>query len=154
MSVSKVEVLSDGLCTIECGWVAPGVLFVRVAGKLTAGMGTTFAQRVSQFVKEVPSLQYFGEATQLTEYDLVARSAFVRVVLENRKRFAGLTVLTWAEGVSTMARALVSAVGEPVDILSDRSDFEARLLRAAPQARERLLSAPRDHGQQRPHPRV
>jgi hypothetical protein len=93
----------------------------------------------------VPTLQYFADATQLTQYDLVARSAFVRVVLEQRKRFAGLTVLTWAEGVSTMAHALVSAVGEPVDILADRSEFEARLLRAAPHARERLLAAPREH---------
>lgn len=127
MITGKVEVLCDRDGSIEFGWVAPGVFFARFTGALSANMGRTYAARVLQALTEVPSMQYFCDVTRLTQYDLAARSAFFRVALEHRQKFAHFVVLTWAEGVSQTARMFAATMGENVEVLCLRSEFEARL---------------------------
>jgi hypothetical protein len=68
----------------------------------------------------------------LTRYDLLARSAFVRVVLSSRRKFVSMTVLTWAEGISRVMRSLIETLGEPIEVLTDYHAFETRLLRDVP----------------------
>ena len=77
--------------------------------------------RLHALVTDVSSLRYFSDASALESYDLLARSAFARVVLANRRRFDEIVFLTWAEGVSSTARALVAVLGEPIEILTDEA---------------------------------
>lgn len=127
MITGKVEVLCDRDGSIEFGWVAPGVFFARFTGALSANMGRTYAARVLHALTDVPSMQYFCDVTRLTQYDLAARSTFFRMALEQRQKFASFIVLTWAEGVSQTARMFAAAMGEKVEVLCHRSEFEARL---------------------------
>jgi hypothetical protein len=47
-------------------------------------------------------------------------------------------MLTWSEGHSAASRVVATALGEPVEVLTDPAEFEARLFRAAPLAKRKL----------------
>ncbi len=130
--------MADREGSVAVGWVAQGVLYARFAGGLSADLGVKFATRLQAFVEEVPSLRYFADAGALKHYDLLARSAFVRVVLANRRKFAAIVLLTWAEGISPTSTAFASVIGEPIDIVTNQIEFETRLLRVAPLARQKV----------------
>jgi hypothetical protein len=91
------------------------------------------------------SIKYFGDGRALESYDLLASSAFVRVVTEHRKKFEQINLLSWAGG--ELSPAFLNALGEPVFVSRDDIDFESRLLAVAPRARSKLggksASAPR-----------
>ncbi|HEX2736082.1 MAG TPA: hypothetical protein VHM70_30990 [Polyangiaceae bacterium] len=140
MNRQGVEVLRDEGGAIEIGWAAPGIFLACFGGELSASLGAAFAARFLQVVSDARTLEYFGDGSGMSSYDLGARSSFVRIVLQHRKKFSSFTVLTWRDGLSDATRGLVSAIGEPVTLLTDRSEFEAQLLRKAPLARSRLGS--------------
>jgi hypothetical protein len=139
----SMEVLGDAEGAVTFGWVDDGVLYSRFEGALSVGVGTEFAERLRIRVFEVPALKYFSDASKLESYDLLARSAFVRVVLPNRRKFTSMVMLTWAGGVSPIARAFSTVIGECVEVLTHRGEFAARLLRAAPLAGQLLDTSPR-----------
>jgi hypothetical protein len=141
---NAVEVLRDEDGAIQLGWVGAGVFLAQFDRGLSARLGTAYASRLQSLAAEGLPFEFFADARLLTYYDVVARSAFVRVVLENRRMFKALTMLTWAEGISPMARAFTALIGEPVTVLSDPVEFESSLLRSAPSARERLGLGPVD----------
>jgi hypothetical protein len=47
-------------------------------------------------------------------------------------------MLTWSPGITPVARAYASTIGEPVEVLADDLEFEGRLLEVAPLARGKL----------------
>jgi hypothetical protein len=134
----EFEILCDSVGTIVFGWAAPSVLYTRLEGGLSAQMGQTYASRLGTLVAQNQLLSFFCDCGRLQHYDLLARSAFVRLVLSNRRKFTSLTMLTWAEGVSTALQALVETLGDPIEVLTDRDAFECRLLKVAPLARRKL----------------
>lgn len=138
-----LQLLSDLEGSIEVGWVGKRVFLAQFYGALSENLGGQYVAYLRPLVAEGARMQYFADASRLTQYDLVARSAFFRLVLDHRRAFASMTMLTWAEGVSPMARAFAALVGEPVEILSDPLAFEGRLLRIAPEARYRLVASRR-----------
>jgi hypothetical protein len=141
MTSSLSTQLSDDHGSASLDWVRDGVLFARTEGSLSARLGAAFARALQSQIQAAPMLHYFGDASRLDQYDLLARSAFMRVVLQDRQKIRTFTLLTWAEGVSSVARAFAELIGPSATILTDRTDFDRRLLRAAPEARTVLDAA-------------
>jgi hypothetical protein len=132
------ELLCDSDGTIVFGWAARSVLYTRFEGGLSAQAGRTYATRLGSLVAQNLSFAFFCDLSSLKRYDLLARSAFVRVVLCNRLKFTSLTVLTWSEGISPVMRVLIDTLGDPIEVLTDGNAFEARLLKMAPLVRRKF----------------
>ncbi len=135
---SSLELLSDDDGSILFGWVAEGVLYARFQGSLNAETGYIYATRFGTLVGPAQSIHFFCDSSELKNYDLLARSAFARVILSSRRKFTSLVMLTWAEGPSPTSRALAATLGEPIDILTSVNSFEARLSRQAPLVSRKL----------------
>jgi hypothetical protein len=132
------EVLSDDEGSLTLGWVAEDVLYTRVAGGLSSAVGMAHAARLRGLLAGVSSLRYFGDFSALSRYELLARSAFARLILENRRKFAGLVLLSGPASSALAGEAFAAAVGEPITRLTDAREFEQCLLLAAPLAKQRL----------------
>jgi hypothetical protein len=141
MASSISKQLSDDHGSAALDWVTEGVLFARIQGSLSAQLGAAFARALQSQIHAAPFLHYFSDASRLDQYDLLARSAFMRVVLQHRRKIQTFTLLTWAEGVSSVAQAFVDLIGPAATVLTDRTEFDRRLLRAAPGARAVLDAA-------------
>jgi hypothetical protein len=135
MQQSTLEILRDDEGAVAIGWVGERVLYAHLSGGLSAEIGSAFTSKLQSLCEQVPSFAYFSDASELTHYDLLARSAFVRVVLANRRKFASLVFLTWPEGISPVTRNFLSVLGEPIDVLTDPAEFDAKLLRATPRGK-------------------
>ncbi len=120
------------------GWAGDSAVYARVEGALSADLGARFAAHVEKLVVGISGVHYFADSSRLTRYDLLARSAFVRVALANRRRFESFTFLIWPDEVSPAARAFASAIGDNVVLCQELAEFERRLLRHAPLARYRI----------------
>jgi len=135
---SSLELLSDNDGSVVFGWVADKVLFTRFQGGLNAETGYIYATRLSSLVGPAQSISFFCDSSELKNYDLLARSAFARVVLSSRRKFTSLVILTWADGPSPSSQALAATLGEPIEILTSVNAFEARLARQAPLVSRKL----------------
>lgn len=128
--------------SVMFGWLAPGVFFARFAGRLSAAMGEAHVAALQRAVDTTPTIQYFADCNQLSSYDLMARSGFVRVLLSNRKKFRDIVIWDWSGSPTQNGKTLAETVGEPVISLSDRVEFERRLSLAAPSHAWVLRMAP------------
>lgn len=135
------ELLDDEEGSIAVGWAGESVIYAMVEGGLSATLGAQFADHVASLVRGMTGVHYFADAALMNRYDLLARSAFVRMALANRRCFESFTLLTWPDGGSPAARAFADALGHNVVMCTLLADFERRLLRAAPLARQRLSPA-------------
>lgn len=135
---AALEVLRDDEGSVTLGWVGRGVFYSRFVGSLSAELGNTHVARLGEGLLLASSLLYFSDASALYQYDLLARSAFTRLVLENRRKFSRLVMLTWSTGVTPSAAAFAAAVGDSVTLLTDSTAFETLLEAAAPLARQRI----------------
>ena len=135
---SSLELLSDNDGSVLFGWVADGILYTRFQGGLNAETGYIYATRLAALVGPAQSIHFFCDSSELKNYDLLARSAFARVILSNRRKFTSLVMLTWADGPSPSSRALAATLGEPIEILTSSNAFEARLSRQAPLVSRKL----------------
>ena len=134
----EFEILCDSDGTIIFGWATRSVLYTKFEGGLSAQAGHTYATRLGTLIAQNQSISFFCDCSSLQHYDLMARSAFVRAVLSNRRKFISLTMLAWSGGISPAIQALVDTLGDPTEVLTDADAFEARLLKAAPTARRKL----------------
>lgn len=132
---APLELITDAAGSVTFGWVDEGVYYARFSRCLSAKLGEAFAGRLREVAHEHP-LCYFGDARALESYDLLARSAFVRVVVEQRRKFEALTLLTWPDG--ELSAAYIDTLGSNVVVTKDPIDFESRLMAAAPAARFKL----------------
>lgn len=132
------EKLHDAEGSVMLGWAGDCVAYARVDGGLSAALGARLASQVQTLVGGFSGVHYFCDAANLTRYDLLARSAFVRMALANRRCFASFSLLIWPVAVSPAANAFTAALGESVTLFHDSSDFERRLLELAPLARHRI----------------
>jgi hypothetical protein len=138
MKPLSFETLHDVEGSVTLGWAGDSVLYAVAEGGLSSELGTRLAKAVQTLVARFTDIHYFCDASSLTRYDLLARSAFVRMALANRRRFASFTVLTWPAAVSPGADALTGALGESCLVVREPADFERRLLEFAPLARYRI----------------
>jgi hypothetical protein len=137
---APLEMLADVAGSVTFGWADEGVYYARFSRCLSAKLGEAFAARLRAAVEETGSVKYFADARALESYDLLARSAFVRVVTEHRRKFGELYLLSWTGG--EISPAFVNALGQPLCITKDPIAFETRLVSAAPRARSKLGTKP------------
>jgi hypothetical protein len=130
-----LELLTDATGAVTFGWMEEGVYYARFTRCLSARLGEAFAARLRAAVQSGP-IQYFSDARALESYDLLARSAFVRVVSEHRRHFERIALLSWSG--SEMSPALLAALGEPTEVIKDPIEFETTLFATAPRARYKL----------------
>jgi hypothetical protein len=134
---APLELLTDATGSVTFGWMDEGVYYARFSHSLSARLGEAFAARLRSAVQSSSGpIKYYADGAALESYDLLARSAFVRVVTEHRRRFESITVLAWSGG--EIDRALVSALGELMVVTKDSIDFEAGLFATVPRARYKL----------------
>lgn len=137
---APLELLADAAGSVTFGWADERVYYARFSRSLSSRLGETFAARLRAAAASVTSLKYFADARELESYDLLSRSAFVRTVGEQRRKFEQIDVLWW-DGAD-FGDAVAAAIGEPLFVTRDPVKFEARLLAAAPRARTKLASKP------------
>jgi hypothetical protein len=133
---APLELLTDALGSVTFGWMEEGVYYARFSHCLSARLGEAFAARLRSAVQGSAPIKYYGDARALESYDLLARSAFVRVVSEHRRRFESITLLAWNGG--EVSDVLVRTLGQPTIVTSDAIDFETSLFATAPRARYKL----------------
>ncbi len=133
---APLELLTDVTGPVTFGWADEGVYYARFSRCLSARLGEAFARHLRASMPATGMIKYFADARALESYDLLARSAFVRVVTEHRRKFEQINFLAWNGG--EMNPAFLSALGEPVVVTRDDIDLEARLLAVAPRARTKL----------------
>ena len=148
-SYPQLETISDATGSIVVGWLAARVLYTKAIGAISDRLGASYATRLKALIEEDSELLYFSDAREMQQYDLLARSAFLRTVVANRRKFSALVMLTWAGDTSPEAQAFSAALGDAVSFLDSADEFEARVLRAAPLAR-RVLSYPSPEGTRQP----
>jgi len=132
--------LADASGSVSFGWADDGVYYARFARSLSARLGEAFAARLRAAVLAVEGIKYFGDARAVESYDLVARTAFVRVVAEHRAKFQELNLLWWDGDDMTSSRT--AQLGQPLYVTKDAVEFESRLLSAAPRAAKKLGTKP------------
>lgn len=129
------ELLTDAAGSATFGWADEGVYYARFSRVLSARVGEAFAEHLRLAAKGRP-FKYFGDARALDSYDLLARSAFVRVVSQYRRKFEQINILSWSS--TELSPAFMSALGEPLYVTRDPIEFESRLFALAPRARMKL----------------
>lgn len=133
---APLELLTDASGSVTFGWADEGVYYARFTRSLSARLGEAFANRLRAALPATGTIKYFGDGRALESYDLLARSAFVRLATEQRRKFESISILAWAGG--EVSSAYLSALGDVVVVTRDSIDFEASLLNAAPRARTKL----------------
>src|SRR5688572_19137 len=88
VNAPNLRMFSDPEGSVALGWLEEGVLYARFAGALSAPLGRMFAAQLGVMVGSVSSVAYFSDGGLLTHYDLLARSAVIRVMLEHRRKFS------------------------------------------------------------------
>lgn len=124
--------LEDREGAIAYGFIAPRVFYARFVGSLSAELGSNYVRRLEVAFDREESLAYFGDASALRAYDLVARTRFQSFVASRREKLASLVLLTWAAGIGPATRALTDALGQPLQIYSDPVEFDRALSNVAP----------------------
>jgi hypothetical protein len=132
------DTLRDASGQVTVGWAGDSVIHARVDGGMSADLGKRYAAHVQRMVESSTQVHYFSDVTALTSYDLLARSAFVRMALAHRRRFASFTFLLWPAGVTEATRSFAAALGGNTELCTDAEAFERRLMPVAPLAKHRL----------------
>ena len=133
---APLELLTDVSGSITFGWADDGVYYARFTRCLSARLGEAFAARLRAAVPASGTIKYFADGRAMESYDLLARSAFVRVVTEHRRKFEQINILAWTGG--EVSPTYLGALGDAVLVARDEIEFESRLLAAAPRARSKL----------------
>lgn len=134
----KLEMLRDEKGSVLLCWVGRSVLHAKFSGALSEQLGLAFVACLEAGLPEGRTISCFCDASALEHYDVVARSAFARLVLARRRQFNSIVMLVLSGGVTPATKAFVSAVGEPVTLLTSLHEFDRLLTAAAPLARQRL----------------
>jgi hypothetical protein len=136
----SLKTLSDAKGSAVIGWVGESVLWARFSGHLSRSLGALVADELELRLSQGALIRCFLDASRLDSYDLLARTAAVRVLLSNASRLSSLVVLEWTGRDSAVGRAIMSAVGTLMRATTLRSEFEASLLDEAPLAMLRIAA--------------
>jgi hypothetical protein len=136
-----MNLVRDAEGAITFGAVETNVYYSHFSGKLSVRLGAAHLKDLQQSLELGGAVSYFADSSELTSYDLLARSALVRLLLSQRRRFAEVVILSSGGRVSPTGQVLAATVGEPVRMLDDRNEFDRRLTTASPRALEVIRGA-------------
>jgi hypothetical protein len=109
-------------------------------------LAAAYVAELGQRLAGTRQIHYYIDASDLESFDLLGRSAALRVLLAHRQRFASVRVLAWNGEVSPLGRAVMAAMSSVMQVTTQRIAFETQLLRHAPTAWQRIhahrISAP------------
>ena len=114
----------------------------------SAGLGVTYAFKLDGLLAHSGGVQYFVDASSLDSYDLIARSAMVRVLLARRPQLVSMLVLNWRGGVSSVANAIMASLDGLMKTTTGDSDFNAALEKAAPGALRQIRALTMENSKQ------
>ena len=144
---APLELLTDAAGSVTFGWADEGIYYARFTRSLSARLGEALANRLCASLPATGTIECFADGRALESYDLMARSAFMRVLTEHRHRFELISVLAWAG--AEMNSAYLDTLGQAIVVTRDAVEFETRLLTVAPRARAKLSTnidvRPRSH---------
>lgn len=137
---APLELLADAAGSVTFGWADERVYYARFSRSLSARLGESFGVRLAAAISSVSSLSFFADASELDSYDLTARGAVLRVLEGHCAKLERIEVLWW-EG-SEPSASVRATLGDALRVTKDTEDFEARLMKHAPQARTKLVAKP------------
>jgi hypothetical protein len=143
--VAILERLSDPNGCVILGWVAPQVLYARFERSVSADVGVRFACRFSSLMGDASGVQYFGDSSGVTTYDLTALRVVMGALLATREQIELIVVRPWDGVLNASARSLPAELGY-LEYASTASEFEARLRAAAPRVDLRQFTTLVDTG--------
>jgi len=129
-----MDLITDKLGSMTFASVAPNVCLSRAEGHISPALGAAQIQRLDAALQDHDKVRYFCDARGIKSYDLLARSALVRFLLSHRKRFSAICMLVSAEDMSMALQAFRAAIGEPLVLTANASEFARHLAMAAPDA--------------------
>ncbi|MDC3962403.1 hypothetical protein [Polyangium jinanense] len=150
MSNSENLVLASDRGRVWLRFPAPGVLVMRVEGY---GEESFVEPIISQFERMLATCScpmIFIDAEHLGEFDRKYRVEMTHLIVDNHRRFGGVTVLVRSKLVAAGASLLKLGRGGILRPLATRAEFEAALHEGIQKAMttrvdgERLSERPRD----------
>jgi len=129
------ESLRDCEGSVMLGWIAKRVYYVRLVDGVSADIGMEHIRRLERALKSVPTLFYFTDVSSLRRYDMLARSAFLGLILRHRQKFSSLVALVPSGSASAATAALAATLGNAMMLVKDAKEFDQRLVAAAPLAK-------------------
>jgi hypothetical protein len=148
----RLKKLFDSDGTITLGWIAESVLWARFSGHLSGSLSEQYVAELERRLVGARRIRFFVDASALSSFDLLGRTAALRVLLTNRQRLASVCMLNWRGGTSPLGHSIASAMGGSMQAVTQRPIFEALLQQQAPLAGLRiqpwhaLAGAPRAGG--------
>lgn len=133
-----LETLSDAWGTVHLGWVAGTVLWARFERRLSRELGISYVARLAELLAGRRGVHFFIDASALDSYELTARDATMRALMDHRQCFSRLVLLNWSGGMSRAARARADDFGAAIEVVAAPSEFEGKLRASAPLARARI----------------
>ncbi|HEV8244997.1 MAG TPA: hypothetical protein VGP93_04485 [Polyangiaceae bacterium] len=128
----------DSQGSIVLGWIAPQVLYVRMDGQCSDGLGATFANRLERAIWATSEFRVFIDLWQLDTYSFPARDRIVAVLKAHKKRFTSLEVLVRSTIVSLGVRTGAIVLGSVVHVYTRPAQFMALMQGRVPQVRALL----------------
>ena len=123
--MASMEVLKDADGSATIGWVAGGVLYTRLQGALSVPLANLLAEKLRTVAADALEIQYFSDISALNQYG-TCLGRVVRTIAADRRNFGRIVLLT-RPGAISATNALVSALGQPVEALTETDVFRARL---------------------------
>jgi hypothetical protein len=125
-----LRIIEDRQGAVTYGFLAPRVLYARMVGLLSEGLGTRLTLELQSVTRGVASLAYFVDASALRDHEPRARGRFQALIRAERRRFASIAVLT-QNPTGLIERELAVELGESVDLIYEPLEFERALCNVA-----------------------
>src|ERR1051325_987992 len=124
-----LRMLEDRKGAVAYGYLAPRVLYARVAGRLSADLGERYVRELADATREAPPSAYFADESALRGSHPKARSRLRDFVVAERSRFTSIVLLTWAAGGATAA-SVPALRGDAIELVDEPIEFERALCNA------------------------
>jgi hypothetical protein len=129
-----LDTLRDADGTIYVGWLAPGVLWARLQGRLTVRLATAYTARLAELLERRSGIRFFIDSSRMESYELLARDIATEFLLARQRCFSRLVLLSWSGGISPVGKASADTLGDKLSLLATQGEFDAELRAAAPSA--------------------
>ena len=133
-----LEILAERSGAAILGSLADNVFYLGFVGHVSAGLGAKCAAGMEARLAKATSAHWFCNALLAGTIDFSARSAMVRAALTSRHHIVSMTTLVATSAATALTHAIASMLDTEVAICMDATEFDQRLVRAAPLAHLKL----------------
>jgi len=119
--------LEDRQGAVAYGYLAPRVLYARVVGCLSVGLGESYVRELEGATRGTAPLAYFADESALCAAHPTARSRFRAFVAAERWRFSSIVMLTWGARGAATVRSGSRLGGGRIEVVDEPIEFERAL---------------------------